>query len=1193
MKLYKKIVIAIPVAILLLVVLFFALLSSSGFLTRSLNKYVPSVLNASFHTERADFTFFGSFPNISIGLDSVEVVSCFSDSVANESCFDTLLRADRLYVKLSLPALIGGNINIKEACADNLKVNLLTSKNGNNWDFITGADSLALADADSTVNDVTGGSDFLKMNNIELANGAEFRFKSIDDTTDFFFRIDTLGIKSVTHKDSLKLLRYNMGHPYSLAMEGSVRCMMGNMKIPSVPVRARGVMDFSMENPLRYGFDRFVVMAGDFPLELNGAVEMMVDSVVMSPLRVSVNDYEISHLIDRLKDGVYPNAAFMKTDIRLTSSVVVDGVYRFGDGNIPKITATVNIPLSSFKDSRHKGEVEQFLVDVKGGYDPGNRDSVYVDIRNFVLNGKGIKINCKGYLYDLLRRAKIDAMVKGSVNLSALNDLYPSATGSYGKGDIIADLNVKATAKDYSIEDLVNSEIVGKVKLKGIDVNLKRFGVSAWIRNGMIAFGAQANVRDTSIERGTRMFGIKATADTAFFKQVDELSVSLKDFMFAGHTATSILNGDTTKISPLNLVISAQNAVAMGPDSISLRLRGSKNHLSILPKDNDYSKAQIKVSSDNERLSLRLQDGRLALRDCNMDFETYRIRGFDETLKRRNAKLDSLAKIYAGVPRDSLLAYARKDRAKKTTVADIDEFRDADVSFNLDRSLRRMLRNWSFKGSIYADGGRVRTPLFPLRTKINKVDFAFDDRELVLREFNVEAGESGLNMSGKIKDIKSVLLGKEKIVAEIDLLSDTLNFNELVRAANEGAKFAEKDEEEKAKFRMLSDASIDEQFTVTGADSLERVDAIVIPSNVDLKVVAEVKSGRYANIRIDLLLGEVYIRDRCVQLKDFMACTDAGEIDLTAFYAALNRHNISCGFDLDMKDIEAQRLIAVIPSVDTLLPMAKSLEGLLNCSMAATTQLDSAMNVKFETLKGIARLKGKNLVLLDGETFAEISKKLMFKNKKRNFIDSVSVEMLVNENKIELFPFVMSMDRYRTAISGEQNLDMSFKYHISVLKSPIPFRLGINIYGTPDDFHFRIGRAKYKNTNLPVYTHLIDTTRRNLSVYIANMYKRGINEILEKVNGENTAVKNLQLLAAESNGSEEGNTGMATDAAAIEELSDEEKRQLEEYEKSVAAENKSAEALNMAESGVAVVNAQQKIKMPEIKVPASKKSKRN
>lgn len=1190
MKLYKKIVIAVPTLLLLLIAVLFVLISSSRFLTKSLNKYVPSVLNAGFHTDRADFTFFATFPNISLSLDSVDVVSVAGNN-AVESCFDTLLRADRLYVKLSLPALLAGNVNVKEVYTNNLKVNLLSAKSGNNWDFIAGQDTLSSKLADSTDNAVAVDFDFLKIHDIRLVGGAELRFKSLDDTTDIFLKIDTLGIKPVRGRDSVRQLKHCVEHPYSLAVSGNVKCRMGEMDIPSVPVSVAGVLDFSMKNPMRYGFDRLVAKAGDFPLELNGLVEMAGDSIVMSPLMVSVDDYEVSHLLERLKDGVYPDAAFIKTDIKLTSSVVIEGGYKLAGGSIPKLTATVNVPQSSFKDSRYKGEVEQLVVNVKGGYDPQNRDSVYLDIKDFVLNGKGIKVRCKGYLHDLLRRAKIDAEVDGRVNLSALNDLYPSATGSYGKGDIMADLKVKATAKDYTIEELVNSQIVGKIKLKDIDVNLKRQGLHAWVRNGLVNFGAQANVRDTSIEKGTRMFGVKVSADTASFRYGEALSVFLKEFVFAGHTATSILSGDTTRIAPLNLVISARNALAIGPDSVSLRLRGSRNHLSILPKDNDYSKARINVSSENERLFLRLPDGRFALKGCNLDFETYRIRGFEESARRRNARLDSLAEIYKDVPRDSLLVLARRDRAKTATVIETDEFKDADVSFNLDRSLRRMLRNWSFKGSIYADGGRVRTPLFPLRNRINKVDLFFNDKELVLREFDVESGESGLNMRGRIKDIKSVLLGREKIVAEIDLLSDTLNFNELVRAANEGARYAEKGDEEKARLRMLSDSSLDEQLTITGADSLESVSPVIVPSNLDLKLTAEAKTGRYANIRIDLLLGEIYIKDRCVQLKDFMACTDAGEIDLTAFYAALNKHDISCGFDLDMKNVEAQRFIAVIPSVDSLLPMAKSLEGLLNCSMAATTQLDSAMNVKFETLKGIARLKGRNLVLLDGETFAEISKKLMFKNKKRNFIDSVSVEMLVNENKIELFPFVMSMDRYRTAISGEQNLDMSFKYHISVLKSPIPFRLGINIYGTPDDFHFRIGRAKYKNTNLPVYTHLIDTTRRNLSVYIANMYKRGINEILETVKGENEAVRNLQLATAEGSGTKDDNGNERVNTDAVEELSDEEKRQLAEYEKSSAAGNGSVEALNKAESGIAVVSSGQKIKMPEIERPASKRSK--
>lgn len=75
---------------------------------------------------------------------------------------------------------------------------------------------------------------------------------------------------------------------------------------------------------------------------------------------------------------------------------------------------------------------------------------------------------------------------------------------------------------------------------------------------------------------------------------------------------------------------------------------------------------------------------------------------------------------------------------------------------------------------------------------------------------------------------------------------------------------------------------------------------------------------------------------------------------------------------------------------------------------------------------------------------------LHFKNKKRNLIDKVSVEMMVHDNELDMFPFILEMDRYKVAVGGVHKLDMSFNYHISVLKSPIPFKLGINISGTMD-----------------------------------------------------------------------------------------------------------------------------------------------
>ncbi len=121
-----------------------------------------------------------------------------------------------------------------------------------------------------------------------------------------------------------------------------------------------------------------------------------------------------------------------------------------------------------------------------------------------------------------------------------------------------------------------------------------------------------------------------------------------------------------------------------------------------------------------------------------------------------------------------------------------------------------------------------------------------------------------------------------------------------------------------------------------------------------------------------------------------------------------------------------------------------------------------------------------------------IAKKARFKNRDRNLVDSVSVEALIHDGFIELFPFLMTMDRYCAAISGRQNIDMSYKYHISVLKSIIPFRFGINIRGDKDKMRFGIGRAKYKSAKLPVYSFIIDNAKMNLRDFISRIYNKGV-----------------------------------------------------------------------------------------------------
>ena len=87
---------------------------------------------------------------------------------------------------------------------------------------------------------------------------------------------------------------------------------------------------------------------------------------------------------------------------------------------------------------------------------------------------------------------------------------------------------------------------------------------------------------------------------------------------------------------------------------------------------------------------------------------------------------------------------------------------------------------------------------------------------------------------------------------------------------------------------------------------------------------------------------------------------------------------------------------------------------------------------------------------------------LRFKNRqKENQVDSLTAEFTVFRNEIDVYPFLIAIDRYKAVVGGRHNLDMSFDYNISLVESPLPFRASVEVSGNLDDMKFRLARAKY------------------------------------------------------------------------------------------------------------------------------------
>ncbi len=324
--------------------------------------------------------------------------------------------------------------------------------------------------------------------------------------------------------------------------------------------------------------------------------------------------------------------------------------------------------------------------------------------------------------------------------------------------------------------------------------------------------------------------------------------------------------------------------------------------------------------------------------------------------------------------------------------------------------------------------------------------------------------------TGEVTGLYRAMTKNETLKAHLAVSSNMIDCNQLINS-----------------FSLPEDS-----VSVALADTVSSTEMklFMLPDHLDFELQTDLKKVMFEKVEFDDVRGKVDLKNRTLYLRNLeMRALDA-DMKAVMVYRADSVRGGYTGFDFKIKDINIAKLVDFIPSMDTIVPMLKSFKGRVRFDVAAEARLDSNMNIRIPTLRSAMHIKGDSLVLMDGETFAEISKMLMFKNKKKNVFDSISVNVVVNDGSVLVYPFQVSIDRYKAAIGGEQGLDMNFKYHISILKSPLPFKAGVNISGNPDKMKIRVGKAKYKDEVTPVAIHKVDSTRMDLGKRIVERFHR-------------------------------------------------------------------------------------------------------
>ena len=360
----------------------------------------------------------------------------------------------------------------------------------------------------------------------------------------------------------------------------------------------------------------------------------------------------------------------------------------------------------------------------------------------------------------------------------------------------------------------------------------------------------------------------------------------------------------------------------------------------------------------------------------------------------------------------------------------------------------------------------------PEKVYVPSIDFSYSNRLMAIQDAQVTMGRSDLNIKGDIRNIGRWLRHKAVLEGQLDITSTHCDANQLLE--------------------WFSADSGSEEETITEPQPTEQSDSIqpfLVPTDVNLALNTHIQEVEVFNQVAKDLKGGLYINDGTVILDEMGFVCRAAKLQLTAMYRTPRANHLYVGLDYHMIDVDIDELLSIIPEVEQMVPMLSSFKGQAEFHLAAETYLNSQYKPKMSTLRGAASLTGKDLVVLDSETFSTISKLLLFNKKTENKIDSINAEMTIYKNQIDIYPLCVQMDNYMVALGGRHNTNMTFNYDINVLK---PIYLGVNVSGNMDDLKIKLAKCKFAEDFRPHWYQKVDTQSLELRQRIKQSMERNV-----------------------------------------------------------------------------------------------------
>ena len=1041
-------------------------------LTPIVEKYATEYLDASVSIKRVELSFWSTFPRLTVEVDSLDIVSHSLRSLPAQmratlpADADSLMSLKGFSGGVNVLQLLAGNIHLHDVLIDSPRVNILQVNDSvANYLIFPTEEKPDTATTPLSLPDI-------QINSFRILSAGPLRYRSMADSTDISASIKNVDLGG----DEAPL--------YRLELTGGANIpMLKELALDPLVFGIDGRLDWKTAEPLKIALSDMKLTLDEYALLFSTQADFS-GAPVINTFKGAIENLAVQKLLRHIPAEMQKYAAPLHTDMILSATAELTRPYVLTDTILPSFKATLSIP--ACKASYESLILDELSGDLAVDFVGTDINKSVFDLRKFTMKGAGVNCRLNAKVTNALSDPNIDGQFHGTLSFARIPAVLASRIPLRLRGTMEGDTKFRFALSDLDPQHFHRLDASGKLTLTDFHADTRpeaKDSLQLFLHRGLLEFGTSDSFV-AGEHKVDSLLRVSLKIDTLSANGMG-MDIQVRD-LAAGLGASNRSNSaDTTEINPFGGGISVQRLKFDSPsDSIRIRLRKASIGGALRRFKGDARSPLIDLRVNAARMAFGQALTKFSLRETlmsltiNMHQHEHSNSGF--------ASSPSAEAFGQLTPEER--QQRRAERLHRDSLAAAQAIAHGDVDMRLDRKDRRLLRRWDYKGSLKAERGRLATPYFPLRNTLSHIDLRFNSDSVILSDLHYKAGQSDFRISGAVTNIRRALTSRRDNVLglRLSIVSDTINVNQIVSALFTGTGAAPATSEQN-----LWEDDNDTAITEAPGDTVTS-GPLLIPRNIDARMRMRARNILYSDLELHDFKGDLLMLAGTLNLRNLSASTDIGSLAVNGLYSSVNPDSLQFGLGMKIDRFYLDRVSRLVPAIDTIMPALQNFAGIVNADIAVTTDLYRNMDINIPSLRAAISIEGDSLVLLDPDTFKTVSKWLLFKNKKRNMIDHMSVEAVIDRGAIELYPFMFDIDRYRLGVMGHNDLAMNLNYHVSVLKSPIPFKFGINIKGTPEKLKVRLGGAKFKEKMVVERQQIADNTRINLVQQIDNMFRRGL-----------------------------------------------------------------------------------------------------